>query len=127
MTTQELQKGSKRAKKSIKKAVIIRSMVAFHYMVQVALFLCCWIIFYRMPAERGEYFVHNSTIAATYMLLLIVFNRIYAGYKVGLYRVSELIHSQFFANIMSWGVTYFMACIMAKKLLNPFMGFVCLV
>lgn len=126
MKTQELQKGSERTKKSIKKAVIMRSMVAFHYTVQVALFLCCWIIFYRVPAEQGEYFVHNRTIAATYMLLLIVFSRIYAGYKVGLYRVSELIQGQFFSNIMSWGITYFMACIMAQKLLNPLMGFACL-
>lgn len=124
--TRETQKSKMRGINAIKKAVIMRSMVFFHYIVLVALFLCCWILFYRMPAEQGEYFVHNRTIAATYMLLLIVFSRIYAGYKVGQYRVSELVQGQFFANIMSWGVTYFMACIMAQKLLNPLMGFACL-
>lgn len=110
--------------KSIKKAVILRSMIAFHYIVMVALFLCCWIIFYRLPAEQGEYFVHNRSICASYILLLAVFSRVYSGYKVGMYRVGELVHGQFFANLMSWGFTYFLACIMAQKLLNPLMGFV---
>lgn len=112
--------------KAIKKAVVMRSMIAFHYILMVALFLCCWIIFYRLPSERGEYFVHDRTICASYIVLLLVFSRIYAGYKVGIYRIRELIHGQFFANLMSWGITYFLACIMAQKLLNPLMGFACL-
>lgn len=126
MRAQALQRNGKRSFQQIKKAVIMRSMVALHYMVTVALFLGCWIIFYRMPAEQGEYFMHNRTVCASYMLLLLVFNRVYTGYKVGLYRVSELVQGQIFANLMSWGITYFMACIMAQKLLNPLMGFACL-
>ena len=113
--------------KTIKKAMVMRTMKTFHYIVMVALFLCCWIVFYRLPAEQGEYFMHDRTICASYIVLLFVFSRIYAGYKVGLYRIDELIHGQFFANLMSWGITYFMACIMAQKLLNPMMGFACLV
>lgn len=126
MKTQEIKKGTVHRERSIKKAVIMRSLVCIHYAVMAVLFLGCWIIFYRMPAEQGEYFMHNSTIAASYLLLLIVFSRIYSGYKVGLLRVSELVHGQFFANILSWGIVYFMACIMAQKLLNPLMGFACL-
>jgi len=91
----------------------------------VTLFLCCWIMFYRLPAAQGAYFVHNRSVCATYVILLAVFSRIYASYKVGLYRIGELVHGQFFANIMSWGITYFLACIMAQRLLNPLMGIVC--
>ena len=126
MKARKTQKSEMHGINTVKKAVIMRSMIFFHYIVLVALFLCCWIIFYRMPAEQGEYFLHNRTIAASYMLLLFVFNRIYAGYKVGLYRVSELVQGQIFANLMSWALTYCMACIMAQKLLNPLMGFACL-
>ena len=124
MEARELHKIGDFGFKSIKKAVILRSMIAFHYIVMVALFLCCWIIFYRLPAEQGEYFVHNRSICASYILLLAVFSQIYAGYKVGMYRIGELVHGQFFANLMSWGFTYFLACIMAQELLNPLMGFV---
>lgn len=110
--------------RSISKSVMMRSMVAFHFVVMIALFLCCWIVFYRAPSVMGEYFVHNRTICATYILLHAVFLHIYAGYKIGFYRVGELLHSQMFANLMSWGFTYVMACIMAQQFLNPFMGFV---
>lgn len=109
---------------SIKKAVIMRGMFFLHYTVTVALFLICWIVFYRMPAVQGEYFVHNRTICASYIMLLFVFSRIYRSYKVGMHRVSELVQGQFFATLMSWGITYILACIMAQKLLNPLVGFV---
>ena len=126
MGTREVLKHKENGAKEMEKAVITRGMIAFHYIVLVALFLCCWFIFYREPAEQGEYFMHDRTICASYVILLVVFSRVYNAYKVGLYRVGELVHSQFFANLMTWGITYFLACIMAQRLLNPLMGIVCL-
>ena len=126
METREVLKHKGNGAKEMEKAVITRGMIAFHYIVLVALFLCCWFIFYREPAEQGEYFMHDRTICASYVILLVVFSRVYNAYKVGLYRVGELVHSQFFANLMTWGITYFLACIMAQRLLNPLMGIVCL-
>lgn len=110
----------------MRNAVIMRGMIAVHFLVTLSLFLCCWIVFYRSPAEHGEYFVHDRTICASYLLLLAVFSRVYAAYKVGTYRIGELLHGQLFANLMSWGITYVLACIMAQRLLNPLMGFGCL-
>jgi len=127
MEARELLKSEESGFKALKKAAVIRCMMAFHFMVLVALFLCCWIIFYRTPAEQGEYFVHDRTICASYILLLAVFSRIYAGYRVGTYRVGELVHGQFFANLMSYGVTYFLACVMAQQFLNPLMGLACMI
>ena len=127
METQQFLKREERGVKSLKKAAILRGMIAVHYAVTVALFLCCWIIFYRMPAERGEYFVHDRSICAAYILLLLVFSRIYSCYKIGMYRIRDLVNGQLFASLMSWGVTYFLACVMAQKLLNPSMGFVFLI
>lgn len=112
---------------TLKKAIVIRSLIALHFILMIGLFLCCWIIFYRLPAKQGEYFVHNRSIAASYILLFAVFSRIYAGYKVGIYRIGELIHGQFFSNLMSWGITYFLACVMAQQFLNPLMALGCLI
>lgn len=127
MGAHELVKDEEGGFKAIKKTVIIHSMVVIHYIVQVTLFIGCWILFYRLPAEQGKYLIYDRTVCALYMLLLVVFSRICAGYKVGAYHVGELIRGQFFANLMSWGITYFLACIMPWRLLNPLMGFACLV
>lgn len=113
--------------KAIRKAVIMRCLTACHFALTVALFLCCWILFYRSPSAQGEYFVHNRSICVAYILLLGAFSRVYTCYMVGTYRVGELVHGQFFANLMSWGGTYILACVMAQKLLNPVAGLVCLI
>lgn len=126
MGTREVLKRKEHGAKEMEKVVIIRGMIACHYIVLVALFLCCWFIFYREPAEQGEYFMHDRTICAAYVILLAVLSRVYNAYKVGLYRVGELVHGQFFTSLMTWGITYFLAGIMAQRLLNPLMAIVCL-
>lgn len=106
-----------------KKSILQRGLVAVHFGVMVAIFLACWMKFYRMPAVQGDYFMHNRTVLVTYTLLLAVMCKIYGCYKIGMTRVGDLCYSQIIGNLVSWGVTYVIACVMAQKLLNPLMGF----
>lgn len=106
----------------MKKSMISRGMVAIHFLLMVAVFLACWLQFYRLPAKQGAYFVHNRTILVSYTLLLFTMSRIYGCYKVGLTRLGDLVYSQIIGNLVSWGITYVLACVMAQQLLNPLMG-----
>ena len=99
-------------------------MIAFHFIMTVVLFLCCWTLFYYFPAEIGEAAVYNQSVCASYIFLLAVFDQVYSAYKVGTYRVGALVRGQFFSSLMSWGFVYFLACVMSQRLLNPLMGLV---
>ena len=44
MGTREVLKHKENGAKEMEKAVITRGMIAFHYIVLVALFLCCWLL-----------------------------------------------------------------------------------
>lgn len=108
---------------SLHKSVIQRLLITVHFILMIGVFLACWVFFYRLPAIQGEYFMHNSTILVAYTLLLFTMSRIYGCYKVGMTRVGDLISGQVIGNLISWGIVYVIACVMAQKLLNPLMGF----
>lgn len=110
--------------RSLWKSVAQRCLVAFHFMLMVGVFLTCWIQYYKIPAEQGQFFVHDRTICAAYILILFALSRIYNCYKTGLFQVGELFYSQVMANLISWGITYVLVCIMAQRIINPLAGFV---
>lgn len=107
----------------MKKAIVQRILVFLHCFLMIALFLGCWLLFYRQPATGGEYFVHDRTIFVCYSLVLVTLSNVYGCYKVGFSRAGELFLSQVLANILSWGITYVMLCVMAQRLVNPLAGF----
>lgn len=98
---------------------ILNSLVLAHYLLTILAFLLFWMYCYRLPAVEGEYFLHNRTILAVYVLMLTILSNIYNCYKFGLSTVGELVYSQALANLISWGSVYVLACIMAQKWLNP--------
>ncbi len=106
----------------LRKSIIKRGMIVIHFTVTIAIFLVCWMLFYRLPSKKGEFFLHNRTIFVAYTLLLITMSRIYGCYKVGMSRTNDLVYSQIIGNLVSWGITYILACVMAQRLLNPLMG-----
>ena len=108
--------------KSLKKTIIMRGVTLLHFAATVGLFVVCWMAFYRYPATQGDYFMHNRTICAAYVLMLFAMSRVYNGYQVGMYRVTDIFYNQALASLVSWGIVYILACIMAQRLLNPLAG-----
>ena len=111
--------------RAIKKSLIMRGMVVLHYVVMVALFVVCWWQFYRFSANEHIFIVYSLSVCAMYAASLIMLSRIYSAYKVGLMRVGELFYGQTLANLISLAITYILACVLARKLLNPLAGFGC--
>lgn len=105
--------------KKLRKAMIMHGFVLFHYMLMLGTFLAAWQLSYRPLANRGLFSTNSMAICALYAVSLIVLDRIYTVYKVGLFRIGELVYSQSLAALISLGLTYVLACMLAFKVLNP--------
>ena len=111
--------------RAIKKSLIMRGMIMLHYVVMVALFVMCWWQFYRFSANEHIFIAYSLSVCAMYAASLIMLSRIYSAYKVGLMHVGELFYGQTLANLISLAITYILACVLARKLINPLAGFGC--
>lgn len=100
----------------------MRGFICIHFAAMLAIFLAFWFPYYRLPSEEGAYFMHDRTIIVSYTLLLFTMSHVYNCYSVGIFRVGELVYSQTIGNLICWGITYILACVMAQQLLNPLMG-----
>ena len=104
--------------KTLMKEIRRRSMVALHYAVMVVAFVACWVVFYRREAIQGLFFTRSVVVCTAYIALLLVLDKVYNVYKVGWVSVSELVYSQTLANLISLCITYFLASLLAKKMLR---------
>ena len=111
--------------RAIKKSLIMRGMIMLHYVVMVALFVVCWWQFYRFSANEHIFIAYSLSVCAMYAASLIMLSRIYSAYKVGLMHVGELFYGQTLANLISLAITYILACVLARRLINPLAGFGC--
>ena len=67
----------------------------------------------------------NISVYAFYAVSLLMLSRIYSAYRVGLLHVGDLLYGQTLANLISLGLTYLLACALARRLINPLAGFGC--
>lgn len=96
--------------------------MALHYAVMVVAFVACWMVFYRREAIQGLFFTRSVVVCTAYIALLLVLDKVYNVYKVGWVSVSELVYSQTLANLISLCITYFLASLLAKKMLRIMPG-----
>lgn len=111
--------------KAMKKSLMMRGMVLMHYGITVLLFVSCWWLFYRHIAAGAVFGAVNISVYAFYAVSLLMLSRIYSAYRVGLLHVGDLLYGQTLANLISLGLTYLLACALARRLINPLAGFGC--
>jgi exopolysaccharide biosynthesis polyprenyl glycosylphosphotransferase len=89
-------------------------------LVQSFLFLSTWIMFYNKNLLYSPFYNKGFVLLAfLYVLLLITFSNLYGGYKIGYYRVSDVIYSQVIGLIFVNFITYMQVSLMDRRLLNP--------
>lgn len=108
----------------MKKSVMMRGMIFLHYVIVVGMFAGCWWIFYRMTTEK-VLTQDDWVVISIYMLTLVPFSRLYSAYQVGFFRIGEVVYGLTLANLLSLGCAYFIACILAREIINPLAG-ICL-
>lgn len=111
--------------KAMKKSLMMRGMVLMHYGITVLLFVSCWWLFYRHIAAGAVFGAVNISVYAFYAVSLLMLSRIYSAYWVGLLHVGDLFYGQVLSNLISLGLTYLLACALARRLINPLAGFGC--
>ena len=111
--------------RAMRKSLMMRGMVLLHFTVMIALFINCWRLFYKYVADGAVFEAVNISVYAMYAAALLMLSRIYSAYRVGLLHVGDLFYGQTLANLISLGLTYLLACALARKLVNPLAGFCC--
>ena len=108
-----------RGKKELKKSMIMHGLVLAHFVLMLCTFVAAWSLFYRSLAHQGLFSTNSMAVCTLYAVSLFMLDRIYTVYKVGLFRISELVYGQSLAALISLGLTYMLACVLALKPLNP--------
>lgn len=102
-----------------KKILIKYAMYGLHFFLILGFFALVWQFYYRPAATRGDFSTHTLVVATSYTVFYYLLSKIYGSYKVGQYRISELIYSQALACALSMILVYAVASIQATELINP--------
>ncbi len=85
-----------------------------------AVFTYTWYTAYKGLIADPFFRKGNWLLILIYVLLFLVFSRIYGGFRVGYQKRSEIIYSNMLELLFTNVVTYFQISLIARKLLPPF-------
>ena len=102
-----------------KKAMIMHCMVAAHFLLMVGIFGVTWHLSHLAEIEKGIISARGMAALVVYTAALLMLSRIYTVYKVGLFRIGELVYSQTLANVICHCLSYVLTCILMLKIENP--------
>lgn len=111
----------------IQRVVIMRSTKMLSVIANVFIFAIFWKFFYpmntenRLPAFLVTDFIANlgAVIWFLYTVIIVSLGHIYHAYETGLSSVSEIVYSQFLANLFASVIIYILACLIGQYVLNP--------
>ncbi len=86
--------------------------------IHSVLFLFTWYTFYKFKIADPFYEKGTLLLISVYLLLFVSFSNIYGGFKIGYYRVSDVIYSQIISIIFVNIITYFQISLIAREMLN---------
>lgn len=83
-------------------------------------YVLTWIYFYNPYMIYSPFYFNGLLLLLfIYIIQYIVFSSIYNGFKIGHFRISDIIYSQFTTLIIVNLLTYFEVSLMDRRLLNP--------
>lgn len=103
------------------KKSIIALMSSAIFLLLIFAFAYVWYTDYNYNISTGLPFFNrrgNWLIIALYGLMQLFFAKIYGGFKVGYYKMSNIIYSQILANILVNALVYVEICLIGKALVN---------
>jgi exopolysaccharide biosynthesis polyprenyl glycosylphosphotransferase len=97
------------------KRVIMFTLSLVAVVCLAGMFWYVWDSFYSNRIIQPFYRKGNWLVLAIYTALLYVFTKVYGGYKVGYYRVSEIIYSQVLALLFTNVITYWQISLIGRR------------
>lgn len=109
-----------------KKQCILRLIKLLNIVLLTIPFGTCWMRYYegKIYVEYGLF--EDWTVIFIFILLYVLFARIYDAFLVSLYRISEMIYSQILAVAISDGFMYLIFFLMMRSLPNLVPGLMAL-
>jgi len=101
------------------KILLIHGVMLFSILIKAALFTLCFQHFYIRNQAMLPGTIVFPTACVSYVVLSMCFHRVYNGFLVGTYRVSELAYSQSLADFLSMVVLYVLYLLSGGLFYNP--------
>ena len=102
------------------KATVSLCITATIIFVQSLLFFLTWNNIYNDEMRYSPLYNKGLILlVAVYIVMYVAFSNIYGGYKIGYYRVSDVIYSQVLSLVFVYIITYTQVSLMDRRLLNP--------
>ena len=79
-------------------------------------FAVCWFVWYAPQTASPYYSRGNWLVVAIYLILYVLYGRVYEGFMVSIYRISEMVYSQALAAFVSNAILYLVIWLLTKGL-----------
>ncbi len=103
----------------MKKQLIMRTLKMFYVAVITALFGLCWRMCYVERLVASKLMLYTVLLSAVYLLLVVVFCRVYSALLIGSQRVFYLVYSQGLALLFPLGIFYVFMVAFSRHFFNP--------
>ena len=115
------------ATSKFKHNLALRTVKIMNVIIMVVPFMLCWFLYYGSRIKVPYYRTGNFLIIILFMVLYMVFGRLYDAFVINLSKISEIIYSQFLAVSFTDLIMYIVICLLSSKLTNLWPGIACLV
>ena len=90
-------------------------------------FALCWYLYYSDRTASPFYAKGNLIVVLLFLVLFVIFGRIYDAFMMSIQRISEIVYAQFLAVAVSDLIIYVVICLLSKGLTNLLPGIAALV
>lgn len=115
------------ATSKFKHNLALRTVKIMNVIIMTVPFMLCWFLYYGFRIRVPYYRTGNFLIIILFMVLYMVFGRLYDAFVINLSKISEIIYSQFLAVSFTDLIMYIIICLLSSKLANLWPGIACLV
>ena len=114
------------ATSKFKHNLALRTVKIMNVIIMTVPFMLCWFLYYGSRIRVPYYKTGNFLIIVLFMVLYMVFGRLYDAFVINLSKISEIIYSQFLAVSFTDLIMYIVICLLSSKLTNLWPGIACL-
>lgn len=101
------------------KRLIVATSALTIWAIMVAIWAYVWLTFYGHIIMRPFGYKGNWLVYMLYGGILLCFNLVYGGYKVGHYKRGDVLFSNVLAMIFTNGITYVQTCLLRAGIIDP--------
>lgn len=112
----------------LKHDILLRSVKTIDAILITIPFILCWGLYYSKHIIEPFYDKGNYLIIALYLILYIIFGRLYEAFVISIHKISEMVYGQFLAAGITDAIMYIVIWLLSKRIPNiipGIMAFLC--